>query len=76
MVASGTGFPIEEGFRQLSMAEVARIPRRPEFQDPLLAGLQQIPLSRLIDQELDQFYNPSGGPVELITRVFRRFARR
>ena len=67
-------FAIDEGFRQLSRPDVGSFPRRAEFHDPLLVSIQGVPLSRKIDEELDRFYNPAG-PVELISRVFRRFRR-
>jgi len=68
-------FPIDEGFRKLAQPSLPEaLPRRAEFKDPLLVSFQNVPLSRVIDQELDRFYNPAG-PVELITRVFRRLRR-
>lgn len=67
-------YSIEEAFRQLAGSETSTLPARPEFKDPLLVAFQDVPLSRVIDAELDRFYNPTG-PVELITRVFRRFRR-
>jgi hypothetical protein len=67
-------FAIDESFRQLSQAGAGSFPGRPEFRDPLLVSIQQVPLSRRIDEELDRFYSPSG-PVDLISRVFRRFRR-
>lgn len=77
MVSGPAHFSIEEAFRQLASDE-SRPPfaRRPEFHDPLLVSFQDVPLSRLIDQELERFYHPSGaGPVELISRMFRRLRR-
>lgn len=69
-------FSIEESFRRLteSSDDFPKLPSRREFRDPLLVSFQGIQLSSVIDQELEAFYNPSG-PVELITRVFRRFRR-
>ena len=64
-------YRIEERFQQIS-TPAARLPRRREFQDPLISALQGVPLSRVIDQELDRFHNPAGGPVDVISRVFRR----
>ena len=69
---SSERFSIEESLRQLNRPLGPLTPSRPEFHDPLLASFQGVPLSNLIDSELDRFYNPSG-PVELISRVFRRF---
>lgn len=77
MVSGPARFSIDEAFRQLA-SEDARpsFPQRPEFHDPLLVAFQDVPLSRLIDQELERFYHPSNsGPVELITRMFRRLRR-
>lgn len=68
-------YRIEERFQQLVKAEKAHIPSRPEFQDPLLSSIQGVALSRLIDKELDEHYNPAG-PVDMLARVFRRFTRR
>ena len=65
-------YRIEERFQQLT-GPAARLPRRPEFKDPVVSALQGVPLSRVIDQELDRFHNPAGGPVDVISRVFRRF---
>lgn len=65
-------FSIEESLRQLTRPLGPLSPSRTDFQDPLLSSIQGVPLSSLIDSELDRFYNPSG-PVELISRVFRRF---
>ena len=69
-------FSIEESFRRLteSSDDYPNLPRRREFRDPLIVSFQGCQLSSVIDQELENFYNPSG-PVELITRVFRRFRR-
>ncbi|MGE0710112.1 MAG: hypothetical protein AB7N76_31590 [Planctomycetota bacterium] len=64
-------YRIEERFQQLVSPSPLRLPRRSEFQDPLLASLQGVPLSKMIDQELDRFYNPAG-PVDVLSRVFRR----
>jgi hypothetical protein len=77
MVSGTARFSIEEAFRQLGAEEVrSEVPSRPEFKDPLIVSFQSVPLSRLIDQELDRFYNPgSNGPVELISRMFRRLRR-
>ncbi len=75
MVMSVRRYSIDESFRKAVGAHGGALPRRPEFSDPLLASIQSFPLSRVIDEELDRFYNPSG-PVEMITRVFRRFTRR
>lgn len=74
MVSGPARFSIDEGFRQLAAAEtLAEIPQRTEFRDPLLVSFQDVSLSRLIDGELERFYNPSSGAVEMISRVFRRF---
>jgi len=64
-------YRIDERFQQLS-APATRLPRRPEFQDPVISALQGVRLSHVIDQELDRFHNPAGGPVDVISRVFRR----
>lgn len=74
MVSGPERFSIEEAFQSLSSDEPRpEVPRRPEFRDPLLVSFQSVPLSRLIDEELERFYNPnSAGPVQLITRMFRR----
>jgi hypothetical protein len=73
MVSGPTRFSIDEGFRQLAgMEGFSEIPQRQEFCDPLLVSFQEIPLSRLIDEELERFYNPSNGAVQMISRVFRR----
>lgn len=77
MVSGPAQFSIDEAFRQLT-SDVTRppVPQRPEFHDPLLVSFQDVPLSRLIDEELERFYHPAqGGPVELISRVFRRLRR-
>ncbi len=66
-------YSIEEGFAQLSQAP--RLSGRAEFRDPLISSLEHVSLSSKINEELDRFYNPNTGPVELITRVFRRFRR-
>lgn len=73
---SSRKFRIDESFRRLteSSDEYPNLPTRREFHDPLIVSFQGCALSSVIDQELDRFYNPSG-PVELITRVFRRFRR-
>jgi hypothetical protein len=72
MVLGPARFSIEEAFRQLSATdESISIPQRPEFKDPLLVSLQSVSLSRVIDEELERFYNPVGG-VDLLSRVFRR----
>jgi hypothetical protein len=71
MVTQSSKFGIDEGFQQLARDDMGRFPRRVEFRDPLLVSLNNVPLSSLIDQELERFYNPTG-PVELISRVFRR----
>jgi len=65
-------FSIEDSLRQLTRPLGPLAASRTDFQDPLLSSIQGVPLSSLIDSELDRFYNPSG-PVELISRVFRRF---
>lgn len=65
-------YPIDEQLREMATGAGNRLPRRAEFEDPLLATLQAVPLSRVIDQELDRFYN-DVGPVNMISRVFRRF---
>ena len=75
MVSGPARFSIDEAFRQLSSEEArVEVPKRREFRDPLLVSFQSVPLSRLIDEELERFYNPSAAssPVELITRMFRR----
>jgi hypothetical protein len=71
MVSRSSSYSIDKGFEQMARKEMGRYPRRVEFRDPLLVSLTNVPLSNLIDQELDRFYSPSG-PVELISRVFRR----
>lgn len=73
----GTRFSIDEGFRELATAATHDVfPTRREFRDPLLVTFQNVPLSRLIDQELERHYAPpSAGPVEYISRVFRRLRR-
>ncbi len=76
MVSIPAQWSIEEGFRQLASAEAqSALPQRREFRDPLLVSFQTVPLSRLIDAELERAHNPGGGTVELISRVFRRFRR-
>jgi hypothetical protein len=74
MVSGPERFSIEEAFQKLSCDEVRpEVPPRPEFRDPLIVSFQAVSLSRLIDEELERHYNPSGsGPVEMITRMFRR----
>ena len=74
MVSGPERFSIEQAFQKLACDESRpEVPKRPEFRDPLLVTFQSVSLSRVIDAELDRFYNPSGsGPVELITRMFRR----
>jgi hypothetical protein len=69
-------FRIDESLRRLAEASDAasKLPTRREFRDPLIVSFQGCQLSSVIDEELERFYNPSG-PVELITRVFRRFRR-
>lgn len=67
-------YHIEERFRQLAVSQPSVVPERAEFQDPLVKSLQDIPLSRLIDDELERFYGPESENV--ITRVFRRFRRK
>jgi hypothetical protein len=69
-------FRIDESFRRLAEAADtgSKLPTRREFRDPLIVSFQGCQLSSVIDEELERFYNPSG-PVELITRVFRRFRR-
>lgn len=74
VIGAATRFSIEDAFKELAAPENSVFPARPEFKDPLLVSLQDLPLSRVIDAELERFYNPAG-PVELITRVFRRFRR-
>lgn len=74
MTGAARRFSIEDAFKQLAGSETAVLPVRPEFRDPLLVSFQDVQLSRVIDAELDRFYNPSG-PVELISRVFRRLRR-
>ncbi len=77
MVSGPARFSIDEAFKQL-VSDDPRPPfaQRPEFHDPLLVSFQDVPLSRLIDQELERFYHPAGaGPVELISRMFRRLRR-
>ena len=69
-----SSFAIDESLKQLSTFDGSRMRARPEYQDPLLATFQSVPLSRLIDEELDRHYNPDG-PVQMISRVFRRFRR-
>lgn len=71
MVSHNANFSIDEGFERIARTEMGRLPRRAEFHDPLVVSFAGVPLSSLIDEELDRFYNPSG-PVEMITRVFRR----
>ena len=74
MVSGPERFSIEQAFQKLSSDDSRPwVPKRQEFRDPLLDTFQAVPLSRLIDEELDRFYNPSSnGPVTLITRMFRR----
>lgn len=75
MVSGPARFSIDEAFRQLASEPFTRaeVQKRQEFHDPLLVTFQAVSLSRLIDQELERFYNPAGtGPVELISRMFRR----
>jgi len=67
-------FPIDEGLRELSTSG-NRLPKRAEFEDALIASFQAVPLSRVIDQELDRFY-ADPGPVDMISRVFRRLTFR
>ena len=64
-------YAIEERFQQIS-TPAPRFPRRPEFRDPVVSALQRVELAEVIDQELDRFHNPAGGPVDVISRVFRR----
>lgn len=64
-------YRIEERLQQLVSKSSIQLPRRPEFQDPMVASLESVQLSRVIDQELDRFYNPMHGGV--ISRVFQRF---
>ena len=71
MVRQSSRFSIDEGFQAMARSEMGRFPRRTEFRDPLLVSMQNVPLSNLIDQGLQSIYNPAG-PVELISRVFRR----
>ncbi len=71
MVRQNSNFSIDQGFEHMAQEQMGHFPRRVEFRDPLLVSLTNVPLSSLIDQELDRFYSPSG-PVELISRVFRR----
>jgi len=65
-------FSIEESLRKMTRPLGPLSSSRTDFHDPLLASFQGVPLSSLIDNELERFYNPAG-PVELISRVFRRF---
>lgn len=65
-------YRIEERLQQLVAPGPLRLPRRSEFQDPLVSSLQRVQLSQVIDQELERFYNPAGG-VDVISRVFRHF---
>lgn len=67
-------YHIEERFRQLADAHVSVVPGRAEFQDPLVKSLQGVSLSRLIDTELERFYQPDSENV--ITRVFQRLWRK
>ena len=71
MVMQNSNFSIDKGFEHMAQAQMGRFPRRVEFRDALVVSLTKVPLSNLIDQELDRFYSPSK-PVELISRVFRR----
>ena len=64
-------YRIDERFQQL-MAPATALPRRPEFRDPVISALQGVRLSQVIDVELERFHNPNGGPVDVISRVFRR----
>lgn len=71
MVSGPARYSIDEGFRQLTAVEsLGAFPSRPEFRDPVVDAFQSVALSRLIDQELERFYNPR---IELSSRVFRRF---
>ena len=66
-------YPIDERLRQLCNSP--HLPRRAEFQDPLLNTLQAVSsLSSVIDQELDRHYTPNT-PVDLLSRVFSRLRR-
>jgi hypothetical protein len=70
-------YRIEKQLQQVMHAASAiRLPRRAEFQDPVVASLQGVALSRVIDEELDRFYNPLEGPVNAISRVFRHLRGR
>jgi hypothetical protein len=64
-------FRIDERFQQIT-APAAALPRRPEFRDPVISALQGVRLSHVIDVEFDRFHNPAGGPIDVISRVFRR----
>ena len=64
-------YRINERFLQI-LAPAASLPSRPDFQDPVISALQGVRLSQVIDSELDRFHNPAGGPVDVISRVFRR----
>jgi hypothetical protein len=75
MVLGPAQFSIEEAFRQLSATDdLLSIRQRPEFEDPLLVSLQSVSLSRVIDEELERFYNPADR-VDVVSRVFRRIGR-
>jgi hypothetical protein len=65
-------YPIDEQLAELAFAPGGRLPRRADFEDPLLATFQAVPLSQVIDQELDRFYNEPVAET-MISRVFRRF---
>ncbi len=74
MVRSNNRFSIDQRFQELAASTMGRFPRRAEFTDPLLVNFRKLPLSQLIDRGLDRESAPSG-PVELISRVFRRFRK-
>ena len=74
MVRCNSRFSIDQRFKELAASTMGRFPRRAEFNDPLLANLSKLPLSQLIDRGLDRESEPSG-PVQLLSRVFRRFRR-
>ena len=74
MARDQSNFSIDEGFEQIARTEMGRLPRRAEFHDPLVVSFAGVRLSALIDEQLERFYNPAG-PVEMISRVFRRLRR-